>query len=234
MAVASVYSLDAEIANFFSKTSITRLVCDAQANELAGGRVVPSEIQGACSYTVYAGPNLEYVVQFRLKSLEVKTETITLARGIYGSLVPEVSFKGQIGDGGDQKDHLYVYLMSRVRGVTHLEFILAYGFPENSPENFARRETLMTDVARYVRSCWILTSLELSIIASSPSPGKHPSRLVRPTATTWVKHTSGSYRFCSMLCQAASILSSRVAFTPWVLFSLCLWFSCTEILAPAI
>ncbi len=88
----SEYSIDAEIASFFSKTSATRSACDARAKELAGGNVVPVKVQGACSYSVYAGVDLEYVVQFRLKSLDLRAETTTLARNVYGSLVPEVAF----------------------------------------------------------------------------------------------------------------------------------------------
>lgn len=110
--------------------------------------MVPIEVQGVCSYSVYAGPDLEFVVQFRLKSLYLKTETSILARQIYGTLAAKASFEGQIGDDIDGKEPLYVYLMSRIRGITHLDFILAHGFPENSQENFARRKNFMADVAR--------------------------------------------------------------------------------------
>ena len=85
----SEYSNDAEIASFFAKTSVTRSACDTRARELA---VVPVKVQGVCSYSVYAGPDLEFVFQFRLKSLYLKTETSILARKIYGTLAPEVSF----------------------------------------------------------------------------------------------------------------------------------------------
>ncbi|KAL7810802.1 hypothetical protein V8C44DRAFT_365449 [Trichoderma aethiopicum] len=148
------YSKDAEIASFFAKTSANRSACDTRARELAGGSVVPIEVQGVCSYSVYAGPDLEFVVQFRLKSLYLKTETSILARQIYGTLAPKVSFEGQIGDDIDGKEPLYVYLMSRIRGITHLDFVLAHGFPENSQENFARRKSFMADVARFFVLSW--------------------------------------------------------------------------------
>ncbi|KAL6818034.1 hypothetical protein J3E69DRAFT_374859 [Trichoderma sp. SZMC 28015] len=148
------YNNDEQIADFFTKTSATRSSCDIRARELVGGSVVPVEGQGNCSYSVYAGPDLEYVVQFRLKSLELKTETMALARKIYGTLAPETSFKGEIGDNGEGKESLYVYLMRRVRGITHLDFILAYGFPENSQENFTRRKTFMADIARFFATSW--------------------------------------------------------------------------------
>lgn len=142
------YSAAAEIAAFFEKTSASRAACDDRAAELVGGDVVPVDIQGSCSYSVYAGPGLEYIVQFRLEALALKNDASALAREIYGSLVPTVSFEGKIGD--ERKEPLYIYLMDRVRGVTHLDFILARGFPENSPDNSKWRQNLLSDIARYV------------------------------------------------------------------------------------
>ena len=80
------YSLDIAIAEFFSQTSVTREACDTKAKDLVGGRVVPVIVQGNCSYSVYAGPEFELVVQFRLESLMLKSEIVTLAREIYGFL----------------------------------------------------------------------------------------------------------------------------------------------------
>ncbi|KAL9115811.1 MAG: hypothetical protein Q9227_000179 [Pyrenula ochraceoflavens] len=148
------YSVEQEIAEFFKKTSATRSVCDIHARELVGGNVTPVAVQGACSYSVYAGPNGSFVVQFRLKSLKLKTETTSLARDIYGSLAPQVSFKGQIGEDIREKEPLYVYVMSRVQGVSHLDFILARNQPENSPENFAWRKKLIADTARFFALAW--------------------------------------------------------------------------------
>lgn len=143
------YSVASEIEAFFKKTSATRAACDARAAELAGGKaVVPVDVQGACSYSVYAGAELEHVVQFRLESLALRTEVTSLVTKVYGPLAPKVSFEGKIGDEG--KEPLYVYLMSRVRGMTHLDFILAHGFPENSPDNSSWRQNLIGDIAQYV------------------------------------------------------------------------------------
>lgn len=147
----SQYSVEGEISNFFAKTSATRLDCDARAEELVGGNATRVDVQGNCSYSVYAGPCLEYVVQFRLKSLQLNMEILSLATQVYGSLTPTVSFEGQVGDESKDKEPLYVYVMSRIKGVTHLDFILAHGCPDNSSENFARRQRLMADVARYER-----------------------------------------------------------------------------------
>lgn len=144
----SEYSVNAEIEAFFKKTSVTRATCDAKARELAGDNVVPVDVQGVCSYSVYAGPELEYVVQFRLKSLALKTEVTSQVNEVYGILAPKVSFEGQVGEGEGEGEPLYVYLMNRVRGMTHLDFVLAHGFPENSPDNLTWRKNLIGDVAQ--------------------------------------------------------------------------------------
>ena len=66
MSGSEEYSRDAAIAEFFDQTRTTRASCDSKALELVGGNVVPVDVQGVCSYTVYTGPQLKYVVQFRL------------------------------------------------------------------------------------------------------------------------------------------------------------------------
>ncbi|OBT58575.1 hypothetical protein VE04_01385 [Pseudogymnoascus sp. 24MN13] len=150
MATSAVYNVEDEIAAFFTKTSVTRQTCDDRAKDLAGGTVTPIKIQGFCSYSVYAGPNLEYVLQFRPKSLELKTENTMLAKQLYGALAPEVSFVRQLGDDNIAgKEPLYIYLANRVRGVTQIEFNLMHACPNNSQETFAWRKTLIGDMARY-------------------------------------------------------------------------------------
>ena len=142
----SEHSVDAEIEAFFNKKSATRTASDARARELAGDNGIPVEVQGVCSYSVYAGPELEYVIQFCPGSLALKTEITSLETKIYGPLAPKVSFKGKIGNGA--KESLFVYLMSRVRGVTHLDFVLAHGYPGNSLDNQSWRKNLIGDVAQ--------------------------------------------------------------------------------------
>lgn len=119
--------------------------------------IVPT--QGVCSYTVYAGTSssstLDWVVQFRLKSLALPLETMERARRVYGGLVPEVSFRGEMGGDGngngngndDGKENLVVYLMPRMRGISRLEYILAHGFPEDGEKICEARERLVGDVA---------------------------------------------------------------------------------------
>lgn len=143
------YSPNDAIATFFTETSVKRLECDERAIELTGGKAILVEQQGCCSYSVYAGLDQQYVVQFRLKSLELKDEISVLARKIYGQLAPRVSFKGKMGDETSGNETLYVYVMDRIKGVTQLDFILASEFLENSQEAFPYRENLIVDVAKY-------------------------------------------------------------------------------------
>ncbi|KAL8330755.1 hypothetical protein RB593_001637 [Gaeumannomyces tritici] len=155
--VAQVYNLDGEIATFFSKTSMRREACDALAKQLVGGgEAVPVPVQGSRSYTVYAGQALDHVVQFRTKSFPLSLETTSLAHRVFGLSAPEVSFKQQLGDDSTVagQEPLLVYVMPRLPGVTHIEFILAHGFPENSPENKARRKVLVQDFARFFALAW--------------------------------------------------------------------------------
>jgi hypothetical protein len=153
------YAVDDEIATFFTKTPVTREACDSLAKELVGSdRIIPVAVQGTCSYTVYAGS--DHIVQFRLKSLELKGHTAALARRIFGTLVPDVSFSQQLGDESIAgQEPLLVYVMTRIQGISRLDFVLAHGFPENSLVNKVRRKTLIRDVARYVVRFFLYRSL---------------------------------------------------------------------------
>ncbi|KAJ6021967.1 hypothetical protein N7540_007471 [Penicillium herquei] len=104
------YSVDEEILHFFRQTSATQLACNACAQELVGGPVVPVKIQGSCSYTFYAGPTREFV--------------------------------------------LFVYVMSRVKGISHLDFILAHNLPPDSVEFCMWRQNLIADIARFLGLSW--------------------------------------------------------------------------------
>ncbi|RDW70673.1 uncharacterized protein DSM5745_08184 [Aspergillus mulundensis] len=150
------YSVDDEIACFFEKTTATRAACDAYAAEHLGGDIIPVAVQGVCSYTVYAGPSGEFVTQFRLRSLELKMETVHLARTIYGQFAPQVTFRGQIGDDTEGREPVYIYIMNRIRGISYLDFILANNscIPENSATFSSWRKTLVADIARFFALSW--------------------------------------------------------------------------------
>ena len=90
--------------------------------------------------------NKEFVVQFRLRPLLLKMETITLARQIYGSLVPWTTTYGHMGDMVDGKECLVVYVMDRVQGISQLDFEIAQTVSKNSPEFFIWRQNLVSDM----------------------------------------------------------------------------------------
>lgn len=92
--------------------------------------------------------NDEFVIQFRLRSLALKTETNALASSVYGSLAPRLEFCGQLGDNiqDDEKERHLVYLISRVHGTTYLGFRLANDM--SSPEGPSWRMNAMQDIAK--------------------------------------------------------------------------------------
>ena len=106
-----------QLQNFFHRR--LRLVKHAtpRPKDLVGGKFVPVTVQGNCSHSVYAGPEFEFVVQFRLKSLVLKSEIMTLAREIYGFLAPKY---GQLGEDG--KELLFIYVMNRIPSISYLDF----------------------------------------------------------------------------------------------------------------
>ncbi|PYH97125.1 hypothetical protein BO71DRAFT_468851 [Aspergillus ellipticus CBS 707.79] len=150
------YSVAEEIDHFFEQTTTTRSACDKYAIDHLGDQVIPVAVQGVCSYTVYAGPNADFVVQFRLKSLQLKMDTADLAESIYGQFAPNVTFKGQIGGDVQGKEPLYIYVMSRIRGIGYLDFILAHSshVPDNSPKFSLWRQNLVTDIAKFFALSW--------------------------------------------------------------------------------
>ncbi|KAJ5684638.1 uncharacterized protein N7477_000983 [Penicillium maclennaniae] len=63
------YEVEQEIVAFFEKTKTTRLACD--------------DYTSVCTYIDYAGPNAEFVVQYRLKSLALNIDIVNLAKAYY-------------------------------------------------------------------------------------------------------------------------------------------------------
>jgi hypothetical protein len=143
------YNVEQDVAAFFAKTTVARATCDSRAKELVGGGLQLVPVQGACSYTVYAGATLDSVVQFRLKSLALPLKTMELAHQVYGRLAPLVSLEGQIGDNDaiHGREALVVYVMPRMQGISRLDFILDHGFPEDTPKIRDARLRLIKDVA---------------------------------------------------------------------------------------
>lgn len=92
------YFLDIAIAEFILQTSATREAYDTKVKDLVGGKIIPVTVQSNCSYSVYAGPKFESVVQYRFKSLMLKSiKNCDSGARIYGFLAPNTSFHGQVG-----------------------------------------------------------------------------------------------------------------------------------------
>jgi hypothetical protein len=85
----------------------------------------------------------------------LRLETVALAREIYGEGVPKVEFCGEVGDGGEELETVFVYVMERIRGISYLDFILASDVPGDEKRDFIWRKRLMSDVARYGSSVFL-------------------------------------------------------------------------------
>ncbi|OAQ95666.1 hypothetical protein LLEC1_06488 [Akanthomyces lecanii] len=153
------YAVDDEILAFFEKTTATRSQCERRARQLTGSdKIEPVSIQGDCSYTMYAGDHLEFVVQCRLRSLALKASMTDLATTIHGSLAPVVSLHGELGhrqEQGDGKEPLLVYLMTSMPGITQLNFVLSRTVKQSSPDLFPLRQIFFADVASFFAQSWL-------------------------------------------------------------------------------
>lgn len=157
------------IKTFFARhRSVTRQDCIVEALRIAGGHhVEESHIQGAWSYTLFAGPQLNTVVQFRPPSTSQALPIGKIAKAceIHNlqdetPLVARVEFKGLIGysselvevaDGEyevEEEPGLAVYVMDRMPGMTHAEFLQVSGNAHNSEEARMTRHTFVIDFAR--------------------------------------------------------------------------------------
>ncbi|CDM37974.1 Aminoglycoside phosphotransferase [Penicillium roqueforti FM164] len=67
-------------------------------------------------------------------------DIMNLVKAIYGTLTPQISFKGQIGDNHEIKEPLYIYVMNRMLGISQLDFILAHNGPQDVDQTY--RESL--------------------------------------------------------------------------------------------
>lgn len=157
------------IKTFFDRhQSVSRHDCITEALRIAGGHhAEESHIQGAWSYTLFAGPQLNIVVQFRPPSTSQALPIGKIAKAceIHNSrdetpLVARVEFKGLIGYSSEvveiapdefeieEEPGLAVYVMDRLPGVTHAEFLQVSGHAHNSDEARSARQTFLVDFAR--------------------------------------------------------------------------------------
>lgn len=135
----TVYSLGSAINEFFSRFTVTRDECDRAAAEITGENVEPVQLQGAFSYTV---ASRESIVQFRAPESLLDTEKTTLAREIYGKIVPSCTSKGMIGS-------LTIYRIDKAPGITYIEA------PSKSLSDTAWQERTVSDLARFFAISWI-------------------------------------------------------------------------------
>lgn len=157
------------IKTFFARhQSVTRQDCIIEALRIAGGHhVEESHIQGAWSYTLFAGPQLDTVVQFRPPSTSQALPIGKIAKACEihnlhdeSPLVARVEFKGLIGYSSEvvevapdefeveEEPGLAVYTMDRMPGLTHAEFLQVSGNAQNSDEARMARKTFVIDFAR--------------------------------------------------------------------------------------
>ena len=144
MSAYEVYTLSGAIEEFFKLTSATREACDEKAASLTGGTITPVPIQRSESYTV-SGDD-DFVVQFRLKQPPLNVETETLAHQVHGQLAPVATYHGELGDVNDRP--VFIYKITRIPGISYIEFLLANKHDENSEESMAWREAFITDLAQ--------------------------------------------------------------------------------------
>lgn len=112
-----------DIAHFFFYAGVTRQACDDWLSRFKGGTFTPIPEQGNSSYSVYAGQDQEYIVQFRLKSIPLDVDAISLAQKVYGFKVPTVVLEAQLGEDGGEKPPVLVYSIDRVRGTPYSSFL---------------------------------------------------------------------------------------------------------------
>ncbi|KAL9095889.1 MAG: hypothetical protein Q9165_001886 [Trypethelium subeluteriae] len=141
-------TLEDSISDFFSKcgTDATRHQCDRLAISLAGHPIVPVPVQGACSYTVAAGPTQDAIFQFRsLQERPIDPKLLQLVKEIHGDLVPTTIPYGTIG--GDSP--LQIVLMQKLPGITHLEARFAMTSPiGHSVDQGVVKQNTVTDLAQ--------------------------------------------------------------------------------------
>jgi len=164
------YSLEHAIRSFFnSDVSPNREECDNLARSLLGGQsIVPFDIQGQFSYTVYslqaagtqvrrpgrdddsnsqAAANNAKIVQFRLPTSRIDVPMAQLAKAIHGDIAAETDYYGELGHKG--RASLGVYLIQKLPGVPYIEL---GNFSNAMNSDMASNQlTLVQDFARYAK-----------------------------------------------------------------------------------
>ncbi|GFP52346.1 hypothetical protein TASIC1_0001049800 [Trichoderma asperellum] len=145
-----------DIAHFFFYAGVTRQACDDWLSRFKGGIFTPIPEQGNSSYSVYAGQDQEYIVQFRLKSISLDVDAINLAQKVYGFKVPTVVLEAQLGEDGGEKPPVLVYSIDRVRGTPYSSFLWYrdQAMITSREMNAVCRRNLTRDFARFFAMSW--------------------------------------------------------------------------------
>ncbi|KAL4948880.1 hypothetical protein BDW69DRAFT_175635 [Aspergillus filifer] len=138
----SYYSLEDTIDQFFSGCTVTREECDRAAVEITGEVVEPVRLQGAFSYTVAAG---ERLVQFRSSESLLDIERLSLARKIYGNVVPACVKRDVMA----VSPSLTIYVMDKIPGITYIEA------PLTTLSCNSWQEQTVSDFARFFAKSWV-------------------------------------------------------------------------------
>lgn len=123
-AMDSLEHLELDTPNFFVSAGITRQACDDWLRRFQEGSFTPLPEQSNSSYSVCVGQDQERILQFRLKSSPLDADAINLAQRVYGSRVPAVVVKAQLGDDDGEKPPVLVYLIDCMRGTDYSSFLL--------------------------------------------------------------------------------------------------------------
>ncbi|KAI9829934.1 MAG: hypothetical protein M1819_005906 [Sarea resinae] len=104
---------------FFLRQGLTckdRADCDSEARKLFPREViVPSSIQGYCSYTLFAGES--NVIQFRQEKYRLDIDVVAAAKYVFGSCAPTTTYQGTVASCG-----LLIYIIERLPGVTYQQY----------------------------------------------------------------------------------------------------------------
>lgn len=148
--MSQIYSLDKTVTNFFLQLQdVTRQQCDELALSLIGPPIRPCPIQGAFSYTLFAGLDGTKIVQFRSEHLDM--EILALAHSIFGRFVTKCVHHGYLG----HSSRLGVYVMDRIQGVTYIEARTGFDSLVDISEDMRLwQNNVVIDFARFFALSW--------------------------------------------------------------------------------
>ncbi|KAJ5493958.1 hypothetical protein N7463_010045 [Penicillium fimorum] len=141
MTTCVVYNHDDAINDFFNpNTTVARQQCDDFAIARASGVSTLLQMQGACSYTLAAGPNKSKLFQFREEASTIDMDNITLAKAGHSEFVASCTYLGTLAIHGHSIS---------MRWRTYLG-LLTIVMARISPDDMSRQCNTIKDLARNV------------------------------------------------------------------------------------